>query len=757
MGDYSREPGSRFQESIAKHYVGVRLQQGVPLLDADWNESEDIRKYEVQEFIRQFIGDCVPDANDGFRIKALAGGGVGTIVLQAISSVDELTTIDIVLGMSTAADVLGFLSPHTHSQRWGSSPAMLTGNAVEPFILSEGLTLTIQVNNGPEQTAIFTSDDFDNIGQATADEVIDVLIASFAGVNISAGTGNDFLIHGGGGLLESAGRMLVDGSEVYIESGISYTTQALYLNTSLAQKWGVDPLPKLTESTVPERPDIVYLDVWEREVGAEEDINIIQAAIGIETARRLRREWVVRVTENALDLSGITRLPGHSYTPIARLLRPQATGDAINSDAFFDLRRTRINVAKYLKTPIYVVRGTSIVTADDFAEVLEVLRSILIQRFQQRIFIFSMGDLYDFHVVRLAMEEILTFAAYAAMQARTGNYNNDDGLTAFNEVHRLQQEFVRVVDEYGNVGNVAQPFIDAYTALLDGPAPSLQDALVNHDMIAAVDAQQAINEWLNEAIRDLPSGSVLAAIDSVDPTTALAVNVPFNITYSIESRVVSSRERENFNISVTTAAPTSWDYALSTDELTLDSDGGTDTVVLTVTPRVGGASAIFHLTVAAARNDDVVTFTHISPNFQIGLPPMAEEILQWRIPEPLPYPDNRVPFSQDEFTAGAGQVDFQVNVINTSDTVSQRYEVVHYVIQASGDWHPVEAESSPTSILVPAGGMYTSISSIFYTPGTPALDVEGTIVVEATLIEEDGGAPAESKFASLEYIFVVTA
>ena len=356
------------------------------------------------------------------------------------------------------------------------------------------------------------------------------------------------------------------------------------------------------------------------------------------------------------------------------------------------------------------------------------------------------------------MEEILTFSAHAAMQARTGNYNNADGLMAFKEIHRLQQEFVRVVDEYGNVGGAAQTFIDEYTELLDGPAPSLCTALASDDIIAAVDAQEAINEWLNKAIRDLPSGSVLVAIDSIDPTTNIAVDVPFNITYEIESRVISSREREVFDITVTSAAPTPWDYFLNTNELTLDSDGGRGNVVLTVTPRVGGASAVFELTVAAARNDEVVTFTHTSPSLQIGMPPTGEEILQWRLPELLP--DNRVPFSQAEFTAGAGQVDFQVNLINTSDTVSQRYELIHHVIPPAGqelDWHPVEAESTPTEILLPPGNMHTSISSIFYTLTTPALDTEGTIVVEATLIEEDMAPPAESKSATLEYTFVITA
>jgi hypothetical protein len=51
-----------------RQYVGVRLQQGVPLVDADWNAMEDTRRYELRAFLKWFVGDGVPDGNDGFRV-----------------------------------------------------------------------------------------------------------------------------------------------------------------------------------------------------------------------------------------------------------------------------------------------------------------------------------------------------------------------------------------------------------------------------------------------------------------------------------------------------------------------------------------------------------------------------------------------------------------------------------------------------------------------------------------------------------------
>ena len=108
MGDFSRDPNARLQDSIAKHYVGVRLQQGVPILDTDWNELEDLQRHELASLFKQFFGDGVPENNDGFHVEALAGGGVGTIVLQATTVPETgVSAIEIDFDQSTAASLLG--------------------------------------------------------------------------------------------------------------------------------------------------------------------------------------------------------------------------------------------------------------------------------------------------------------------------------------------------------------------------------------------------------------------------------------------------------------------------------------------------------------------------------------------------------------------------------------------------------------------------------------------------------------------------
>ncbi len=64
MANYSNDT---YKINRNKNYVNVRSQMGIPVVDADWNEMDDIRKYELQNFIKNFIGDGVL-GDDDFRI-----------------------------------------------------------------------------------------------------------------------------------------------------------------------------------------------------------------------------------------------------------------------------------------------------------------------------------------------------------------------------------------------------------------------------------------------------------------------------------------------------------------------------------------------------------------------------------------------------------------------------------------------------------------------------------------------------------------
>ncbi|MBZ4373773.1 hypothetical protein [Corallococcus sp. AS-1-6] len=51
-----------------KRHIGVRLQQGVPIVDADWNEHEDIQRFELRAYLKWFVGDGIPEGTDAFRV-----------------------------------------------------------------------------------------------------------------------------------------------------------------------------------------------------------------------------------------------------------------------------------------------------------------------------------------------------------------------------------------------------------------------------------------------------------------------------------------------------------------------------------------------------------------------------------------------------------------------------------------------------------------------------------------------------------------
>ncbi|MFC0541517.1 DUF6519 domain-containing protein [Kutzneria chonburiensis] len=332
MGDFSRSTFDR-----VKHYVGVRLQQGVPLVDADWNELEDIRRFEVQAFLKWFVGDGVPAGNDGFRITAAGGGGVNTIVITSRAVVPANSTLSIDVPNSTAAAALGFTVAGRSSRRL--APATLVGENAAPFALAHGMTLTV-VADGVASTVTFQGTDFANIAAATAAEVVTAINKSPHNYVATAGTGNDFVITGGDGTPERAGRCLADGRDAVHEGRLAYTSQSLYANDSLAQAWKVPVVPAIAPPGAGSRTDLVYLDVWDREVNSAEDGSLINPVIGVETSVRLRREWAVRVRvgSSTVPVKGDSDFfAGHSYLALSQLVR-QFGVPAVPPSALSDLR-----------------------------------------------------------------------------------------------------------------------------------------------------------------------------------------------------------------------------------------------------------------------------------------------------------------------------------------------------------------------------------------------------------------------------------
>ncbi|MEO1222045.1 MAG: hypothetical protein AAFY42_11940 [Pseudomonadota bacterium] len=65
-----------------RQFVSVRLQQGVPIVDADWNEMDDTRRFEMRSHSNWYVGDGVPHGSQGFRIAALAPAVANDFVIE---------------------------------------------------------------------------------------------------------------------------------------------------------------------------------------------------------------------------------------------------------------------------------------------------------------------------------------------------------------------------------------------------------------------------------------------------------------------------------------------------------------------------------------------------------------------------------------------------------------------------------------------------------------------------------------------------
>lgn len=105
-------------------YVGVRLQQGVPIVDADWNELEDVRKFEVRAFLKWFVGNGIPDGSDGFRIDGTGASNSFTIRAGITGPADGLSNVGrcLVDGLDVLIDAdLAYTAQPLHTSQPGAA------------------------------------------------------------------------------------------------------------------------------------------------------------------------------------------------------------------------------------------------------------------------------------------------------------------------------------------------------------------------------------------------------------------------------------------------------------------------------------------------------------------------------------------------------------------------------------------------------------------------------------------------------------
>jgi len=391
MGDYSRDPTERLTDSTSKHYIAVRMQQGVPLLDAEWNLLYDLRRHEHETLGTMFIGNGVPAGSDGFFIFAV-------------------------------------------------------------------------------------------------------------------GDANDFGIR--------MGACIINGKIATNDADIQYTTQPNFGNADLD-----DPLPSLT-TPVSNKQFIVYLDVWQREVDAQEDTALVDDRIGVETTTRVKREWAVRVAGVPEDLLLLDTPPeGHVFYRLATIDR-EGGNDSITSDMITDLRDTQLSVQR--KIEIRDADGDIIVDSSRFQQMVENARNNILS------FIRYITTQYNAITAHMTAAEVLGLQAaeHIAATAETGlglvnseSIGNRGALKFLSQMYDVENNFMVVwrdvvltlggtPKKYASYQNFITRLDERLNDQTVGSLTGLLAALDAGNLEEAVAMQEEINRLIGTASGSIPIGSI---------------------------------------------------------------------------------------------------------------------------------------------------------------------------------------------------------------------------------------------------------
>lgn len=648
MGNFSRDPKSRLAHLRRRHYAGVRLQQGVPLLDADWNLLDDLHRLEREDLGKYAIGNGAPSGSGGFRIVALRNGGVNTLVLQTPppAGAPGWSSLRVDVATSTAAAALGFDARNDEAVRFGT--AQLVSNRAEPFTLAVGSTLVLQIDSLPPETVTFAAANFANIAAATAAEVAAVITNATA-VNARAGTGSDFIIKGGNSA--QPGRLLIDGQMVLNENDLLYSAQPLYENPDLAELWNApEPDPALWHAPVVpalatpmlDEVFVAYLDVWNRDVTSVEDDEMVDNRIGVETTVRLRREWTVRVARLADFTLVMNNIPeGHSFYPLAELHRI-AGNAAISTDMIVDLRETDLSVQReiaYLSDDDVVLVNSArfkamlTLTRDNIREFIVYLTTQFIPPNTS----YFAGEMMGIE----ALSAVASLADHGIALLNTQSMGTRGAFAFFDQLLAAEIRLVKVWKDV--VLNITKPggksyrnsfseTINRVEALLAGAAPptgllTITTALQRRNLLEAVRSQERVNTELGSSI-NRPEGFLRVAYLGSPKTTPIAVNEVFDLRYQISGSVTP---QDDIDIVVNTAA--GWTTTLKNRDgsvplaLKLGPGEDTDEILVTVrAPNAAAASSPISLNVNSRRNPSGILVNSLEKVLTVGSrPPLGEQ------------------------------------------------------------------------------------------------------------------------------------
>ena len=188
-----------------------------------------------------------------------------------------------------------------------------------------------------QQGRVTLDADWNELVDATDHRLRSEIVDTLGRCVFSRETPDAFLISlSGGALTIGRGRAYVDG--ILAEC---HGAGVAAFDPVLADDFGVDPVDYLKQPYDP-NPDplpatgthVAYLDVWKREVTALQDPDLVEKAIGIDTATRIQNAWQVRLLEGTGDMDCDTQLATWDAltAPSAGRLTTTAVGVPVSTD-----------------------------------------------------------------------------------------------------------------------------------------------------------------------------------------------------------------------------------------------------------------------------------------------------------------------------------------------------------------------------------------------------------------------------------------
>jgi hypothetical protein len=518
MANFSQDPALRIAEAITKQYVGVRLQMAVPVLDADWNLLEDLRRAELETLGGLFIGSGVPPGSDGFRISAIA--------------------------------------------------------QENDFAIQPGLLLAR--------------------GKLTRNDVL-----------------------------------------------VRYTTQpnftaAMALSTPLSPK-----------------SFVVYLDVSEREVDSQEDVGLVDARIGVETAVRLKREWTVRVARDPEDIPALEAPAlGHVHVRLARLNRPANSG-TITANMIVDLRDTQLSVQR--RVEVRNNAGTVVVDNPRFALMLTTARNNFLSliRYLTTQFNGIVAPLTAGEILGLEAANHVAHTAQAGLaQLNALTLANRGALAFLRQLYDAQQNFMLVWrDHVLQLGTTTKKYA-SYNVFItrlndrlnsqvvpDIPLTGLLPAINAENLNAATDTQEEINRLVGAAAAVIARGSI-QIVYAVAPPGILTAGAVAQFQFRVRS---NTTQADSYTVSIlpeVVPPAVGWPRVLvdaagnpiPNNKIAVGPSGTETTLFVNVTPQAAPANMGLQLRVVSDSNPAELDQISTLLTLAVGQPaPPPETAIEFQI------------------------------------------------------------------------------------------------------------------------------